>query len=705
MSASAPVTRAIESGESLWSRLRAEDRPLVGGVVARIYLTSFTLLFFELLCIRWIPSYVRYLSYFTNFILMASFLGMGVGILAARRPRFWFPPFPVMLALLVAVVMLNRFDLRISSTSVLYYGAGESQAAGAENFVVLPVIFALVAATFVPLARPLGVLFTQTNPLKAYTFDILGSLSGIAAFFAIAWFSLPPAVWFGMLAVLVVLTSGRWSAQPAGALTLAAVVAAFQMQLGAYWSPYYKIVLHPAQPSGYIVDVNNAGGHQAMIPWQAKEPFYRRVYEIFGGQTFKHALILGAGSGSDVATALAYGVSDVTAVEIDPQIQALGARFHPDKPYSDPRVRVVIDDGREFLRNTGQKYDLIIFALPDSLTLTSSVANLRLESFLLTQNALASARKALTSDGVVVLYNYYREDWFIGKLAGMVNSAFGQAPLVSTYGGWGRAAVIMDGPRLGSLPAGQFGTYHESAATNSKELRVIGEGFYPPQQNAPSPATDDWPFIYLQDKSFPSLYIAGLVAALLISVVGVGLIAPRKTLRRFDWHMFFLGVAFALLEVKALITFALLFGSTWMVNSMVFFAILTGVLLAVLVNAKFKVRRIWVFYLLLFGMLALNFVVSPDSLLFENPALRYVAASFLAFAPVFLANVIFSNSFRDSELADVAFASNLLGIMVGGMLEYFSMVLGYHLLLLPIMVFYAAALVLSRRGRSERVTA
>ena len=61
------------------------------GVRLRIFLLSFTLLFFELLCIRWIPAYVRYLSYFTNFILLASFLGMGLGILAARRPSFRFP--------------------------------------------------------------------------------------------------------------------------------------------------------------------------------------------------------------------------------------------------------------------------------------------------------------------------------------------------------------------------------------------------------------------------------------------------------------------------------------------------------------------------------------------------------------------------------------------------------------------------------------
>src|ERR687886_432234 len=134
---------------------------LVGDARARIFLTSFALLFFELLCIRWIPSYIRYLSYFTNFILLASFLGMGLGILSARRQNFWFPPFPVMVLFMAIIVAVNRFDLRISSTSVLYYGAGEAQSAQFENFAVLPLIFVLVAASFVPLARGLGVLLTQ----------------------------------------------------------------------------------------------------------------------------------------------------------------------------------------------------------------------------------------------------------------------------------------------------------------------------------------------------------------------------------------------------------------------------------------------------------------------------------------------------------------------------------------------------------------
>jgi hypothetical protein len=436
-----------------------------------------------------------------------------------------------------------------------------------------------------------------------------------------------------------------------------------------------------------------------MTSWQNKEPFYKEIYSIFGSRSFHHALILGAGTGSDTAIALAYGVDSITAVEIDPTIQQLGARLNPDQPYSNPRVHKVINDGRSFLQNTTDHYDLIIFALPDSLTLTSSNTSLRLESFLLTQDAFATARTHLTGNGMLVLYNYYRQGWLVQKLANMVGNAFHQQPLVTTYGGWGRAAAIMAGPRLATLPTGKFGTYHEQPVPpGSTNLRILGQGYYP--LTSATPATDDWPFLYLEDRSFPIIYILGLAMVALFALIGTVTFAPRKTLRRFDWHMFFLGMAFMLLEVKSLTTFSLLFGTTWLVNSLVFFAILSSVLLAILVNRRFKFKRISVFYLLLFGVLLLNILLPPNALLLSNPILRYILASVLAFTPVFLANIIFTNSFRDSETADIAFASNLLGIMVGGGMEYFSMLIGYRLLLIPVIVFYACALLF--RLRSSR---
>src|SRR5437870_7910404 len=141
-------TQALSSPSNVtkflsWLRDETPKNLFIKDPRIRIFLVSFSMLFFELLCIRWVPSYVRYLSYFNNFILLASFLGIGLGMLSARRQRFWFPPFPLMVLLLTIVVALNKFDLRINSTEVLYYGAAESQSAKAENFLVLPLIFGL----------------------------------------------------------------------------------------------------------------------------------------------------------------------------------------------------------------------------------------------------------------------------------------------------------------------------------------------------------------------------------------------------------------------------------------------------------------------------------------------------------------------------------------------------------------------------------
>jgi hypothetical protein len=178
-----------------------------------------------------------------------------------------------------------------------------------------------------------------------------------------------------------------------------------------------------------------------------------------------------------------------------------------------------------------------------------------------------------------------------------------------------------------------------------------------------------------------------------------GAMTPAVSLRRFDWHFFFLGAAFMLLETRSLVTFSLLFGTTWMVNALVFFAILTSVLLAVGINARINITRPGLLYAALFATLAVNYLVPVGTLLdIGSSGLRYLLVSVLAFAPVFVANLVFSRSFRDTERADSAFASNLIGIMVGGMVEYAALATGYQALLLPVAAFYATALLIARRG-------
>jgi SAM-dependent methyltransferase len=688
----------------------------------QLFLTSFLGLYAELLCIRWMPAHVRFLSYFTNFILLASFLGLGVGILSARRklpigPR----TFPLLLLFAAILIAATRFELHIGSAGVLYYGAGESGTAPPENALVLPAAFLVVGLLFVCIGRPLGVLLGQvTPPLRAYAFDIGGSLAGIAAFFVLSWFEQPPAVWFvGLLLITLLLAGPTWRDR-AFMLAPLAISAVIAWNIGAsyWWSPYYKIGLTPSDNRhGWDLNVNESG-HQAMMPSDEKEPFYRSPYDLFGSGQFKHILIIGAGSGSDTAIGLKYGqVGHIDAVEIDPVIARLGREFHPEQPFSDPRVDVHVDDGRSFLRKSTDTYDLILFALPDSLTLTSQFSSLRLESFLFTEQSFMEARAHLTPDGAIVLYNYYREDWLLRKLAGMLESAFGQAPYAMSYGGWGRAGVLVDGPRLQMLlpqrpdlnePFRQIraATPQLDEDPNAILLPLVGSGVLARTNTAgdtdptpPTPATDNWPLMYLRDPALPWVFVAGLA---MVGVIALGLLfglAPATTRRGFSGHMFFLGAAFMLLETRSLVTFSLLFGSTWLVNSLVFFAILCSVMLAVFLSARLPLRPSVALYGLLVAALVLAYVVPQDAFLsIDVLPLRYGLASLVAFLPVFLANLVFAGSFKGTgPTADVAFASNLIGIMLGGMLEYTSLLIGYQNLLLMVIGFYVLSSLTSRR--------
>ena len=116
-------------------------------------------------------------------------------------------------------------------------------------------------------------------------------------------------------------------------------------------------------------------------------------------------------------------------------------------------------------------------------------------------------------------------------------------------------------------------------------------------------------------------------------------------------------------------------------------------------SARFPVRRPTLLYAALFGSLAIAWLLPPEQLLIDPPVLRYGLASTLAFAPIVFANLIFAHSFRDTTQADLSFASNLLGAMVGGALEYVALLSGYQALLLLVAGLYALAYLFARRWR------
>ncbi|MFD7258808.1 spermidine synthase [Streptomyces sp. NPDC059874] len=640
----------------------------------KLLLASATMLFVELALIRWAGANVVHLSYFSNFILLGSFLGIGLGFLIPAARGQWLKRWaPIPLAVLVVLVREYPVQVRQNSSEVLFFTS--VKVTGLPEWVTLPAIFLLTAVIMTAIGKITADYFRLLPPLDAYRYDLLGGLTGSVCFALLSWLRAPSVVWGLLAAAALLILGGRRNILRYG-IPLTAMVAALFVEsttAGSSWSPYYKIQLF--NPS---ISVNGIP-HQAMAPLHVlleENSNYRQAYDQTPANPHKRVLVIGAGNGNDVAVALAYGAERVDAVEIDPRLQQIGAQLHPAKPYDDPRVHVHINDGRAFLERTHTRYDLVVLALPDSLTLVSGASNLRLESYLFTRQAFEAAREHLAPNGAFVMYNYYRTSWLVDRFAGSLNDVYGHAPCMTTFGQ--NAAVLM----AGMTPADQ----------SCKQT-------WQPSGAVPAAASDDHPFPYLLHRNIPTLYLGVLGAILLVSLLSVRLtgVRIRSTLRYTD--MFLLGAAFMLLETKNVINFALYFGTTWLVNALVFIGVLLAVLAGVEVRRRLPRVNQPLLQVLLLATLAVAWLVPAHAVLSLPFALRLAAAIALAFAPVFYANLIFSDRLALAPDPTSAFGANLLGALTGGALEYLALVTGYQALLLVVALLYMGAFVAMRFAR------
>jgi SAM-dependent methyltransferase len=699
-----------------------------------LFLVGFIVLFLELACIRWFAAHVIFLQFFTNVVLLACFLGMSCGCLAARHKRDWLALFPHIAASTVAaaLVILWVFDhwtgLAVdtgnqASPQQVFFGT-EYRNPDVAQFVIpidyiAAVFFVCIALMFVGLGQVLGRAFdAYPNRVLAYTLNIGGSLAGIAAFSLISLVQAPPLLWF-----LISCAGVAYLLRQAGKLTLmrsAYLVTLLALVtipgIGRIWSPYYAI---DYDPHYRFIDVNNIG-HQAMVPFDSGGSAYSLIHllhKAVGGAPFDNVLIIGAGSGNDIAHALRFGAKHIDAVEIDPAIQRIGIKDHPDQPYADPRVSRHLDDGRHFLRTTSHRYDLVVYALVDSLILHSGYANIRLESYLFTEEALKDIKRVLKPGGIFVTYNYFRQGWVVERIAAMAESVFGCKPEVislphrETMPASARAGftIIVAGcnPKianafasgktfwLNKLPPRNLGVdgFKIEPAGMKPEERQKWQKIAPAtlvhDAQKPRFATDDWPFLYLRGRLIPDLTLRSMFILGLLGAGMVFLFMPKGRRRlRLDMRMFFLGAGFMLLETKAVVQLALLFGSTWIVNSMVFFTVLVLILLANFYVLKAQPSRFLWYYLGLFALLGCAIAVPLDLFLGGGMVWRYIVPCVLALGPMLFAGVIFALSFRGSRDPDVAFGSNIAGSVVGGLAESVSMLTGFRYLLLLAIAFY-----------------
>jgi SAM-dependent methyltransferase len=737
-----------------------------GGARLRLLVASFVLLFLELACIRWFPAHVLYLTFFTNVVLLACFLGMSLGCLAARARRDWLRWTPPLLAGAMAAahgvdyLAVDRAALFSVATAQhadeVFFGTGYHE--GLARFVV-PIeavggfFFVVLALAFVGLGQELGRALNQIpGRIGAYMLNVAASMAGIAAFAALSRFAIGPLGWFAVAAAAVALLLA-WHGPSLRAAARTAAIGSLLAWLGLaaipslpgrihpqdrlverqhFWSPYYRIDFETgARRLGLWV---NRIGHQRMFRRDdARVHGYGLVHRLnrdAGGAPFRRVLVIGAGSGNDLSQALVWGAARVDAVELDPVLQRIGAAHHPDRPYDDPRVQVHIDDGRNFLGRTDRRYDLIVYAMVDSLVLHSGYSNLRLESYLFTRQAFADVRRRLAPGGVFVAYNHFAEGVLVARLFRTLAEVWEQEPLVfalpyrpvidpdrpagftmvmvgatepirAAFAGAASYAFAADRPSLPEAPSG----FAAPAAAAGARLERVGPArvIVPDDLQA---ATDDWPFFYVRRPMIPALsrrwcLVVGVLGAALLWLFGRGRRpepsgAATRLLRP---EMFLLGAGFLLVETKAVVHMALLFGGTWTVNAIVFFSILAMILLANSIALRLAVgTRPLLPYALLLLTLAMNAVVPLGAFLGLAPAARAALSSALAFSPILFAGIVFALAFRRSRAPDLDLGSNVAGAMAGGLLEHGSTLVGFRGLLVVAMVLYALAAWSSRRA-------
>ena len=643
-------------------------------------------LYFELVLIRFTSAEVLYLGYFSNFVLISAFAGLGLGFLASGRSFRLEKFYPFTLLFLFAIVLVSQFDVDfLTNRGGLFFFGNVKGQSGLPGVVLLPVLFVSVVAFFVILGQQIGRAFANFSSLKAYTLDIAGSLLGIITFSIQSFLWTDPVTWIitGTLFLVLAYLCSSDRAEKIFSIQVIITGIACVLLIIAHrsgneviWSTYQKLEYFPKpRPQEQHIYANGIF-HQIMFsPEWLENSWYNLPYQFVEeqGGSIDDVLIIGAGSGTDVSMALKHGAKSIDAVEIDGAIASFGKRYNKLKPYDDPRVNIHITDGREFLRRTDKKYDLIIFALPDSLMRISSISNVRLESYLFTLEAFEEVKALLKEKGTFVLYNQYRWEWLKHKIANMLDTVFE------------RSAFRVESSSTTFFIIGDLFKGHKYQTKGYSRL-----------------ATDDWPNVYMQYPQLSWFYLGMIGMFVLSALIGVYFIAPAGALKRPDLPFFFMGSAFLLLETKSISFFSLLFGTTWFVNSLAFAGILVSVLCANLVVSKFQIKnRLPLFVLLAIALVGAYFTPPSVMLDISNQSLRYFVATVFVYAPIFLANLIFSREFRDASESRIAFGWNLLGAVVGGGLEYIGLVTGQKaLLLLALVLYLLAGLFLYRKERA-----
>ncbi len=705
-----------------------------------LFWLSAVALFFELVAIRWISSEIRAFSIFRNFPLIACYVGFGFGFMKTGSKDRLFKLFPFLLLGLVALITSSSWtgitDMLMPSMRVGggvaagWWDATHPVAAAASSpfaytafsMAIFFGFFVLLAATMAALGQHLGTLFNEGEPLESYLYNLLGSAAGIVTFSVLSCLCTPPLVWLaiGCLAAMWIFRDSKVAISVlAAVIALTAAVPAKSCfsngqdagQSEVLWSPYHRVELAPLyldgkkDQIGYEISVNKAFFQQPLnlsdgyitkqTELERKRMFGFRFDQYELPYFFVHphsVLIMGAGTGNDIASALRHGVERIDAVEIDPMMVDLGRKLHPEHPYDSGRVHVYVNDARAFLRQHPDKYDLVITAFLDSHAVAGNSLSVRLDDYVYTVEGMRDAIAHVNPGGLYsVTYCApvrFLSQRLISNMRAIASELNEPKPLAlkNKSGAIWHLLTPGTGEMRAKLPVLKAIGFEDLSDTDTENIKS---------------STDDWPFLYLSPISFDPLYLGIVACILLLGWAACGpSIRHNGSPRR--WQFFFLGAAFMLLELAIIDRLSLVFGTTWIVNSVCIFAVLVAIIAAnILIIKKRNILPMNVLYGGLILSLLILYVMPLQALNAMGMWSGGSIAAVLSVIPIFFAGMIFSTSFANEDKPSVGLAFNMFGAVIGGVCEYAATYSGIRSLLLIAAVFYVFSIVFWHQSQKK----
>lgn len=704
-----------------------------------IAIWSFTAVFFELICVRWLCCDIRPLVFEQSFPLVACLTGLASGLANRNdRPFILFPSALFLFVLAVKVAeMFGLANQRSAAEGSFDWQILSPGNEGLLTFVVfqfLGLITLMLFPFFVSFCTGcrLGILFEQVNSIKGYSLNAVASLLGCLAAYGIGFLA-PNPVWsiaFIAATSIYICIAKDFSLKkrvlaliPLALLPMLAIWQIEYPKLGfppyltnycssktqTLWSSYQRIDLdklleNPQLPEsqtreiGMVVRLNKVVDQVFFDPNISIDDLPPTLTKIFAdrrrldanGFLFgkaENVLILGSGLGQEIPGAIKNGARSIDVVEIDPALMKISRQINTQVS-KNANVNFICDDARHFIETSKKQYDLVLMSNLYAQSSNILAPKLRLDTYCYTREAFKSALSRLSPNGKLVIAYPVVYPWIGERIFRTLEFAAGRTPQVFQQS-YHMASHV---PTLFVVPSKE----NEKSATPQYWSEI---GVHP-KSNTPI-LTDNWPFLYVLQSTLDLPMRLSFVALLVMGFVGARhLVFDTSVKKTLNFVSFALGAGFTIIELQSIDLIARFFGNTWLSSSFVVAASILTVLLAnvfVTKGSSFVLSNSKSIFLAIAIFLISNFIWSSADLARVFGSSAALVCGLLQFMPAFLGSSFFAAQIKENNNLSQALAASTFGCLLAAILQFVKLSFGIKTLSLIALAFYVAAFLTSQR--------